>query len=109
MRERVTAGFVLWRGEGTWAGPDVEFFAKLSQARGDSVSADFFETYWRSDSYGTPPPYRRRTLGLFIAGTTLPTFAMALAMNGFGWIMPISPLASCRPVPPHDLVALFWR
>ena len=58
---------------------------------------------WLSDRYG-----RRRTLALFIAGTTLPTFAMGIAMQRFGWIMPISPLAPDRPVPPHDLVALFW-
>jgi len=58
---------------------------------------------WLSDRFG-----RRRTLAIFIAGTTLPTFAMALAMHRFGWIMPISPLAPGRPVPAHELVALFW-
>ncbi|HYQ95726.1 MAG TPA: hypothetical protein VER38_01795, partial [Candidatus Eisenbacteria bacterium] len=34
--------------------------------------------------------------------------AMALAMHHYGWIMPISPQAPGRPIPPHDLVALFW-
>ncbi len=58
---------------------------------------------WLSDRFG-----RRRTLAVFIAGTTLPTFAMAIAMHRFGWIMPISPLAAGRPIPPHELVALFW-
>jgi PAT family beta-lactamase induction signal transducer AmpG len=58
---------------------------------------------WLSDRFG-----RRRTLALFIVGTTLPTFAMALAMHRYGWIMPISPQAPNRPIPPHDLVALFW-
>ncbi len=58
---------------------------------------------WLSDRFG-----RRRTLALFIAGTTLPTFAMAIAMHRFGWIMPISPQAPGRPIPPHDLVTLFW-
>src|SRR5882672_7376656 len=58
---------------------------------------------WLSDRFG-----RRRTLAIFIAGTTLPTFAMALAMHRFGWILPISPQAPGRPVPPHELVALFW-
>jgi MFS transporter, PAT family, beta-lactamase induction signal transducer AmpG len=58
---------------------------------------------WLSDRFG-----RRRTLALFIAGTTLPTFAMALAMHRFGWIMPISPQAPNRPIPPHELVSLFW-
>jgi len=58
---------------------------------------------WLSDRFG-----RRRTLAIFIAGTTLPTFAMALAMHRFGWIMPVSPQALGRPIPPHELVALFW-
>jgi PAT family beta-lactamase induction signal transducer AmpG len=58
---------------------------------------------WMSDRLG-----RRRTLAFFIAGTTLPTFAMALAMHHYGWILPISPQAPDRPIPPHDLVLLFW-
>ena len=58
---------------------------------------------WLSDRYG-----RRRTLALFIAGTTLPTLAMGIAMRHFGWIMPISPQAPNRPIPPHELVSLFW-
>lgn len=58
---------------------------------------------WLSDRYG-----RRRTLAIFIVGTTLPTFAMAFAMHRFGWIMPVSPRMPDRPIPPHDLVALFW-
>jgi PAT family beta-lactamase induction signal transducer AmpG len=58
---------------------------------------------WLSDRFG-----RRRTLAIFIAGTTLPTFAMAFAMHRFGWIMPISPQAPNRPIPPHDLVTIFW-
>jgi len=58
---------------------------------------------WLSDRYG-----RRRTLALFIAGTTLPTIAMAIAMQRFHWIMPISPLAPNRPIPAPELVSLFW-
>ncbi|HLQ66785.1 MAG TPA: MFS transporter [Candidatus Limnocylindrales bacterium] len=58
---------------------------------------------WLSDRFG-----RRRTLALFIAGTTLPTFGMAMAMHRFGWILPISPTAPDRPPVPADLVALFW-
>jgi PAT family beta-lactamase induction signal transducer AmpG len=58
---------------------------------------------WLSDRFG-----RRRTLALFIAGTTLPTLAMAFAMHRFGWIMPISPQAPGRPIPPHELVRIFW-
>jgi len=58
---------------------------------------------WLSDHFG-----RRRTLALFIAGTTLPTFAMGIAMAHYGWILPISPQAPNRPVPAHELVSLFW-
>jgi PAT family beta-lactamase induction signal transducer AmpG len=58
---------------------------------------------WLSDRYG-----RRKTLAVFIAGTTLPTFAMGMAMAHYGWIMPISPQAPNRPIPAHELVYLFW-
>jgi PAT family beta-lactamase induction signal transducer AmpG len=58
---------------------------------------------WLSDRFG-----RRRTLALFIAGTTIPTFAMALAMQRFGWVLPVSPTAPDRPPVPADLVATFW-
>jgi PAT family beta-lactamase induction signal transducer AmpG len=58
---------------------------------------------WLSDRFG-----RRRTLALFIAGTTIPTFAMALAMQHFGWVLPVSPTAPDRPPVPADLVKAFW-
>jgi len=58
---------------------------------------------WLSDRYG-----RRRTLAIFIFGTTLPTIAMAIAMSHYGWIMPVSPQAPNRPIPSHELVWLFW-
>ena len=58
---------------------------------------------WLSDRFG-----RRRTLALFIFGTTLPTFAMALLMQHFAWIMPVNPLSFHRPAVPTDLVAYFW-
>jgi MFS family permease len=58
---------------------------------------------WLSDRYG-----RRRTLAIFIAGTTVPTLAMAAAMHHFHWVLPISPLAPGRPMPSHELVQLFW-
>jgi PAT family beta-lactamase induction signal transducer AmpG len=58
---------------------------------------------WLSDRFG-----RRRTLAIFIAGTTLPTFAMAYAMHHYGWILPISPQEPGRPIPAPDLVTLFW-
>lgn len=58
---------------------------------------------WLSDRFG-----RRRTLALFVAGTALPTFAMALAMHRFGWILPVDPAMPGRPPVPHELVRLFW-
>ena len=58
---------------------------------------------WISDRWG-----RRRSLAVFIAGTTLPTFALALAMRHYGWVMPVSPLLHDRPVPSPELVSLFW-
>ena len=58
---------------------------------------------WLSDRFG-----RRRTLALFIFGTTLPTFAMAMMMHRFHWIMPISPQARRPASGPGDLVAAFW-
>ncbi|HEU4941598.1 MAG TPA: MFS transporter [Candidatus Eisenbacteria bacterium] len=58
---------------------------------------------WISDRWG-----RRRSLAAFIIGTTLPTFALAAAMQHYGWIMPVSPLLENRPVPSHELVTLFW-
>jgi PAT family beta-lactamase induction signal transducer AmpG len=58
---------------------------------------------WLSDRFG-----RRRTLALFIAATTLPTFALAFAMQRFGWILPVNPTAAVRPEAPAELVRLFW-
>jgi PAT family beta-lactamase induction signal transducer AmpG len=58
---------------------------------------------WLSDRFG-----RRRTLALFITGMSLATIAMALMMQRFHWIMPISPQAANRPIVPVDLVTVFW-
>jgi PAT family beta-lactamase induction signal transducer AmpG len=58
---------------------------------------------WLSDRFG-----RRRTLALFILGMTVSTFAMALIMSRFQWIMPVAPGAAGRPAVPADLVTLFW-
>ena len=58
---------------------------------------------WLSDRFG-----RRRTLAIFIAGTTLPTLALAVAMQHFHWIVPIGQHLQARPVPPHQLVTAFW-
>ncbi len=58
---------------------------------------------WISDRFG-----RRRSLALFIFGTTLPTFYLAWAMQQAGWIMPVPPQQPGRPVPSHALVGAFW-
>ena len=58
---------------------------------------------WLSDRFG-----RRRTLAVFIAGTTIPTIALALAMQHFGWILPVNQLDPNRAVPPEALVSIFW-
>jgi MFS family permease len=58
---------------------------------------------WISDRFG-----RRRSLALFIFGTTLPTFYLAWAMQQAGWIMPVPPQQPGRPVPPEALIGVFW-
>ena len=58
---------------------------------------------WLSDRFG-----RRRSLAVFIAATTLPTFALAIAMHRFGWILPVDAAAGARPEAPAELVRLFW-
>jgi PAT family beta-lactamase induction signal transducer AmpG len=58
---------------------------------------------WISDRFG-----RRRSLALFIAGTTLPTFYLAWVMHQAGWIMPVPPNQPGRPVPPDALLAAYW-
>jgi MFS family permease len=58
---------------------------------------------WISDRFG-----RRRSLALFIFGTTLPTFYLAWAMQQAGWIMPVPPQMPGRPAPPDALIAAFW-
>jgi PAT family beta-lactamase induction signal transducer AmpG len=57
---------------------------------------------WLSDRFG-----RRRTLALFIAAMSLPTIALAIAMHQHGWILPVSPQAPSRPVPPAELITIF--
>jgi PAT family beta-lactamase induction signal transducer AmpG len=57
---------------------------------------------WLSDRLG-----RRRTLAVFIAGTTLPTFAMAFAMQHFGHVLSVGPAAGA-PAASGDLVSTFW-
>ena len=58
---------------------------------------------WISDRFG-----RRRSLALFIFGTTLPTVYLGWAMQQHGWIMPVPPQQPGRPVPPEALVGVFW-
>ena len=58
---------------------------------------------WISDRFG-----RRRSLALFIVGTTLPTFYLAWAMQQANWIMPVPPNMVNRPVPAPSLIAAFW-
>ena len=58
---------------------------------------------WISDRMG-----RRRSLALFIFGTTLPTLYLAWAMHRAGWIMPVPPSMANRPVPAQALIVAFW-
>jgi len=58
---------------------------------------------WLSDRFG-----RRRTLAIFIACTTIPTIFLAVALQRFGWVMPVDPRMAHRPVPSPELVSLFW-
>jgi MFS family permease len=58
---------------------------------------------WLSDRVG-----RRRMLACFVVGMSLSTAVMAVGMHNFHWIMPVSPQALNRPVPPEGLIALFW-
>lgn len=58
---------------------------------------------WISDRFG-----RRRSLALFIFGTTLPTIYLAWVMQQSGWIMPVPPQQPGRPVPPDVLIGTFW-
>src|SRR5262245_4820594 len=58
---------------------------------------------WLSDKFG-----RRRTLALFIAAMSIPTLALAGALQRFGWIMPVDPRMAARPVPSPELISFFW-
>lgn len=56
-----------------------------------------------SDRFG-----RRPMLALYIVGTAVPTLALAWQMQRFGWVMPISPTATQRPVVPSELRLSLW-
>lgn len=58
---------------------------------------------WLSDRLG-----RRRTLALFIASMSLPAFYLAWVMHEHGWVMPVDPLMTDRPVPPEILITTLW-
>jgi MFS family permease len=58
---------------------------------------------WLSDRLG-----RRRMLALYIVGMSIPTLALAFAMQNAGWIHPLDAAMTARPVPPASLVATFW-
>jgi PAT family beta-lactamase induction signal transducer AmpG len=58
---------------------------------------------WLSDRFG-----RRKTLGVFLAATALPTLWLAWSMQQAPWIHAIDPTMPNRPVPPAALVATFW-
>ncbi len=58
---------------------------------------------WISDRFG-----RRRSLGLFVALTLLPTLYLAWQMQQAGWIHSIPANAANRPLPPPWLLGVFW-
>lgn len=58
---------------------------------------------WISDRFG-----RRRSLALFIIGTTLPTAYLGWEMMRHGWIMPVAPNLPGRPTPAAELIFMYW-
>jgi PAT family beta-lactamase induction signal transducer AmpG len=48
----------------------------------------------------------RRTLAVYIALTSLPTLALAAAMQHYGWLIPVDPAAGL--VPDDALLSMFW-
>lgn len=58
---------------------------------------------WISDRIG-----RKRSLGLFVAAMSIPTFILAWQMQQAHWVMPVSLGMPDRPVPSAALVNQFW-
>jgi PAT family beta-lactamase induction signal transducer AmpG len=58
---------------------------------------------WISDRFG-----RRKSLALFVFGTTLPTLYLAWVMQQNAWIMPVSTTMANRPVPAPALISVYW-
>lgn len=56
-----------------------------------------------SDRFG-----RRRTLFIYIALMSLPVLYLMLALEQYGWIMPVSTSAANRPAVPIGLVTALW-
>jgi len=49
----------------------------------------------------------RKALGVYFGLTLLPTAALALAMQQFGWILPVDPTAADSPAVPATLTTIF--
>ena len=58
---------------------------------------------WLSDRYG-----RRLTLGVFTALMSLPVVYLAVELQRYGWVMPVSINAANRPLVPAALLFAFW-
>jgi PAT family beta-lactamase induction signal transducer AmpG len=58
---------------------------------------------WLSDKLG-----RRKALALYIALMSLPNLLLAWALHRNGWIFPVDPRATTKPVAAETLVAVFW-
>jgi PAT family beta-lactamase induction signal transducer AmpG len=68
------------------------------------ISAAFMVLGGRvSDRYG-----RRRTLAVYIVLMSPPVLYMMWMLQQHGWVMPVSPTAPDRPVPPAVLVTALW-
>ena len=58
---------------------------------------------WLSDKLG-----RRKALALYIVLMALPNLALAIAMSGYGWVMPVDMKMPDRPTAPTVLLNIFW-
>jgi len=58
---------------------------------------------WLSDRFD-----RRKVLAFYLAATAIPTLFLAVMMYDHGWIMPVDPTMPNRPVPPFQLLVIYW-
>jgi MFS family permease len=58
---------------------------------------------WLSDRFD-----RRKVLALYLLATAIPTLILAVMMHHHQWIMPVDPNMADRPVPPEQLLAVYW-